>query len=65
MAPNASRSASSVRYEPDEKPPWPLATGLALQYSILALGGVVLTVAIVLAAPGAAMPTSRGERSGR
>ena len=37
-----------MRYEPDEKPPWPLAAGLALQYCILALGGIVLTVAIVI-----------------
>ena len=52
MASDEGRSASSVRYQPDEKPPWPLATGLALQYSILALGGVVLTVAIVLRSAG-------------
>ena len=52
MASHASRSSSSVRYEPDERPPWPLATGLALQYSILALGGIVLTVAIVLRSAG-------------
>ena len=48
MASHEGRSASTVRYEPDELPPWPLAVGLALQYSILALGGIVLTVAIVL-----------------
>ncbi len=52
MASDEGRSASTVRFEPDEKPPWPLATGLALQYSILALGGVVLTVAIVLRSAG-------------
>ena len=52
MASHEGRAKSSVRFEPDEKPPWPLATGLALQYSILALGGVVLTVAIVLRSAG-------------
>ncbi len=52
MASHEGRAKSTVRFEPDEKPPWPLATGLALQYSILALGGVVLTVAIVLRSAG-------------
>ena len=52
MASHEGRAKSTVRYQPDEKPPWPLATGLALQYSILALGGVVLTVAIVLRSAG-------------
>ena len=48
MSSPSTHAAGTVRYEPDERPPWPLATGLALQYTILALGGVVLTVAIVL-----------------
>lgn len=48
MASEPAGSAHGVRYEPDEKPPWPLAAGLALQSSVLAVGGVVLTVAIVL-----------------
>ena len=48
MSSPSSHAASTVRYQPDERPPWPLATGLALQYCVLALGGVVLTVAIVL-----------------
>ena len=52
MASPAEAGGSSVRYQPDEKPPWPLAAGLALQYSILALGGVVLTVAIVISSAG-------------
>ena len=47
MASPPTTAGAGVRFEPDEKPPWPIATGLALQYSILALGGVVLTVAIV------------------
>ena len=52
MASPAEAGGPSVRYQPDEKPPWPLAAGLALQYSILALGGVVLTVAIVIRSAG-------------
>jgi len=48
MASEPGKAAHGVRYEPDEMPPWPLAAGLALQYSVLAIGGVVLTVAIVL-----------------
>ncbi|MDE2761616.1 MAG: purine/pyrimidine permease [Gemmatimonadota bacterium] len=44
----AKGGGPGVRYQPDEKPPWPLAAGLALQYCILALGGIVLTVAIVI-----------------
>ena len=48
MSSPSTHAAGTVRYEPDESPPWPLATGLALQYTILALGGIVLTVAIVL-----------------
>ena len=42
---------SSVRYEPD-KPPKLLAFGLGLQLSILCVGGVVLTPAIVVRAAG-------------
>ena len=47
MASPSTAAGPGVRFEPDEKPPWPIAAGLALQYCILALGGVVLTVAIV------------------
>ena len=43
---------SSVRYEPDDKPPKLLAFGLGLQLSILCVGGVVLTPAIVVRAAG-------------
>ena len=46
-SPPGTAAGPGVRFEPDEMPPWPIAAGLALQYSILALGGVVLTVAIV------------------
>ena len=43
---------SSVRYEPDDKPPKLLAFGLGLQLTILCVGGVVLTPAIVVRAAG-------------
>ena len=43
---------TSVRYEPDEKPPAPLAVGLGLQLAILTIAGVVLTPAIVIRAAG-------------
>ena len=43
---------TSVRYQPDEKPPAPLAFGLGLQLAILTVAGVVLTPAIVIRAAG-------------
>ena len=45
---NAQRS--SVRYEPDERPPGPLAFGLGLQLALLVVAGIVLTPAIVIRA---------------
>ncbi len=41
---------SGVRYEADETPPLPLTFGLALQLSVLAIGGIVLTPAIIVRA---------------
>ena len=52
MSSQASKSTSTIRYQPDEKPPYLIALGLALQYSILALGGIVLIVAIVIRSAG-------------
>ena len=43
---------TSVRYQPDDKPPGPLAFGLGLQLAILTVAGVVLTPAIVIRAAG-------------
>lgn len=40
----------SVRYEPDDKLPGPLALGLGLQFAVLCLAGIVLTPAIVIRA---------------
>ena len=48
MASQPARSGASVRFEADEKPAYPLAIGLALQYCVLTLGPIVLTVAIVV-----------------
>ena len=53
MAPPASRSGPEVRFEPDEKPGLPVTVGLALQYCLLTVGPIVLTVAIVVRTAGA------------
>ena len=52
MDPSPSQVVDSVRYEPDENPPRSLAMALALQFSALVLGAIVLTVAIVFRAAG-------------
>ena len=52
MEADDSGNPSGVRYEPDEKPPAPLAFGLGLQLAVLNIAGVVLTPAIVVRAGG-------------
>ena len=52
MALPAARSGPEVRFEPDEKPGLPVTIGLALQYCLLTVGPIVLTVAIVVRAAG-------------
>ena len=52
MDSSPSQFVGSVRYEPDEKPPRSLAIALALQFSALVLGAIVITVAIVFRAAG-------------
>ena len=52
MAQQPSRSATGVRFEPDESPSLPITIGLALQYCVLTLGPIVLTVAIVVRTAG-------------
>ena len=47
---------SSVRYQPDERPPEALACGLGLQMAILQIAGIVLTPAIVIRAAGLGEP---------
>ncbi len=52
MAIQPSRSGPDVRFEPDENPSLPVTIGLALQYCVLTLGPIVLTVAIVVRTAG-------------
>ena len=40
-------AGSGVRYEPDERPPLPLALGSGLQAAVVIVTPVVITVAIV------------------
>ena len=47
---------STIRYQPDERPPEALAAGMALQMTILQITGVVLTPAIVIRAAGLGEP---------
>ena len=53
MALPARRSGPEVRFEPDEEPGLPVTVGLALQYCLLTVGPIVLTVAIVVRTAGA------------
>ncbi|MCY3620970.1 MAG: xanthine/uracil/vitamin C permease [Gammaproteobacteria bacterium] len=43
---------TSVRYEADERPPFPLSVGLGVQLMVLIVAGIVLTPAIVIRAAG-------------
>ena len=52
MATELSDSRSGVRFEADENPPLPLTFGLGLQLAVLAIGGIVLTPAIIIRAAG-------------
>ena len=45
---------STVRYEPPERPPHPLAAGLGLQQAALSVASIVLTPVIVIRAAGGA-----------
>ena len=53
MSTHASRSGSSIRYQPDEKLPAVLALGLALQLAALLLPGIVLIPTTMFQAVGA------------
>ncbi len=52
MSLQPSQTGSGVRFEPDENPSLPVTIGLALQYCVLTLGPIVLTVAIVVRTAG-------------
>ena len=45
-----------VRYQPDERPPTPLAFGMGAQQAVLCIAGVVLTPVIVIRAAGEGDP---------
>ena len=42
----------TIRYEPEENPPYKLAISLGLQYAFLSVAGIVLTPAIIISASG-------------
>ena len=50
MQQDHAASPTSIRYEPNDKPPTPLTVGLGLQFAILSIAGIVLTPAIVVRA---------------
>ena len=52
MTTNVENKNTGVRYQPDEKPPLALSSGLGIQLAILCISGVVLTPAIVVQAAG-------------
>lgn len=52
MASGATEPQHAIQYEPDETPPYKIAIGLALQYVVLTIAGIVITVAIVVRAAG-------------
>lgn len=52
MASGATAPQHAIQYEPDETPPYRIAIGLALQYVVLTIAGIVITVAIVVRAAG-------------
>ena len=52
MAPQPTQAGTGVRFQPDERPAFPIAIGLALQYCILTLGPIVITIAIVVRTAG-------------
>ena len=52
MSEAATGSDRAVRFQPDERPPTPLAFGLGAQQAILCIAGVVLTPVIVIRAAG-------------
>ena len=43
---------SAIQYQPDETPPYRIAIGLALQYVVLTIAAIVITVASVVRAAG-------------
>ena len=52
MATVAGDANESIQYQPDETPSYRIAIGLALQYVILTIAGIVITIVIVVRAAG-------------
>ena len=52
MSSQASNAPSTIRYQADETPSYPVSFGLAFQYILLNIAGIVITVAIVVRAGG-------------
>lgn len=56
MNPPAERRESEIRYEPNERPPFALSLGLALQSAAMMVAGIVLTPVVVIRAAGVGEP---------
>ena len=41
-----------VRFEPDERPPLPMAAGLGVQYALICLASIVLTPTVMITVAG-------------
>lgn len=52
MTQRSEPSNPGIRYEPEDKPGWPLSAGLALQSTVIVLAGIILTPAVVVRAAG-------------
>lgn len=52
MDSSSTRQRSTIRYEPDERPPQLLSLGLGLQYVSLTIGSIVLMPAVIIRAAG-------------
>ena len=56
MNPPAERREAEIRYEPNERPPFALSLGLALQSAAMMVAGIVLTPVVVIRAAGIGEP---------
>ena len=56
MNPPAERREAEIRFEPDERPPFALSLGLALQSAAMMVAGIVLTPVVVIRAAGIGEP---------
>ncbi len=50
--PSPARARQDVRFEPDERPPLPIAAGLGLQYALICLASIVLTPTVMITVAG-------------